>query len=255
MAKQRRMFSNQITASDAFLDMPSESQLLYFHLGMNADDDGFISNAKMVQRVLGASDDALKILLAKKFIIPFDTGICVIKHWRINNQLRKDRYNETKYLDEKSLLFIRENGAYTTNPENAIEVPRGHFLTLSDTGIPNGNQMATNGKPSIGKVSIGKVREVKNTVKKDLYSDERFVFFWNEYPNKVGKGKAWESWIKLQPSNELARKIVQAVRKYKTTTSWKKDNGQFIPHASTFLNQRRFDDDIENITSGSVTEF
>jgi len=93
-----------------------------------------------------------------------------------------------------------------------------------------------------------------NRSKKEIYSDGRFVFFWNEYPNKVGKGKAWQAWLKLKPTNEIARKIVESVRKYKQTASWKKDNGQFIPHAATFLNQRRFDDEVE-ITSGSVTEF
>lgn len=147
----RRMFSDEITTSDAFLDMPSESQLLYYHLGMAADDDGFISNPKMTMRAIGAGDDALKILFVKKFLLPFDNGICVVKHWRINNQLRKDRYKETKYIKEKSQLYIRENGSYTFNPEGALPVPKGHFLAA-------GNQLATNWQPSIGKVSIGKER-------------------------------------------------------------------------------------------------
>lgn len=157
MATKRRMFSEEITNSDSFLDMPQEVQLLYFHLGIHADDDGFVSNPKMVQRVIGAADDAIKILYAKKFLIPFDSGVCVIKHWRINNQIRKDRYKETKYIPEKSSLFIRENGAYTKNPELALPVPQGFFSTV-------GNQLATKGIPTVAtdKVSKGKVRLDKN---------------------------------------------------------------------------------------------
>lgn len=153
------MFSDEITTSDAFLDMPTESQNLYFHLGMNADDDGFFSNPKMIQRVLGASDDSLKILFAKKFLISFENGICVVKHWRINNQIRKDRYTPTKYLTEKTSLFIKENGAYTQDENKGLPVPKGHFGTKDIDVIEHGNQLATTRQPSIGKVSIDKIRE------------------------------------------------------------------------------------------------
>lgn len=162
----RRMFSNQITSTDAFLDMPKGSQLLYFHLGMQADDDGFISSPKMVMRSIGSSEDELKILFAKKFLLSFDSGICVVKHWRINNQIRKDRYTETKYIREKTTLFVRENGAYTFNPENAQKVPNGFFLP---TWQPHGNHMATQisiGEDSIGEDSIGKESIVDETPQK-----------------------------------------------------------------------------------------
>lgn len=123
----RRMFSDEVTTSDAFLDMPSSSQLLYFHLGMTADDDGFIGSPKMIMRQMGAGEDDFKILVAKKFVLTFENGICVIKHWRINNFVRKDIYKQTRYLKEKSLLFIRDNSAYSFNSENAKRLPRGHF--------------------------------------------------------------------------------------------------------------------------------
>lgn len=110
---QRRMFSKQIVHTDAFLDMPASAQLLYFQLNMEADDDGFISSPKKVMRVLGASSDDLKILIAKRFILSFDSGIVVIKHWLIHNYIRKDTYQETKYITEKNSLEIKENGAYT----------------------------------------------------------------------------------------------------------------------------------------------
>lgn len=123
---ERRMFAKTIIDSDAFLDMPLTTQALYFHLSMRADDDGFINNPKKLQRMIGASDDDLKLLAAKDFIIPFESGIVVIKHWKIHNYIRNDRYKPTVYQREKESLSIRENGAYID-------------------GQPNGNQMATVG--------------------------------------------------------------------------------------------------------------
>ena len=134
------MFTKKIVDSDAFLDMPLSTQSLYFHLSMRADDDGFINNPKKIQRMIGSSDDDLKLLIAKNFIIPFESGIVVIKHWKIHNYIRNDRYKETVYQEEKSLLETKENKAYTF-------------------GIPSVNQMEPQvrlGKDSIGKDSIGK---------------------------------------------------------------------------------------------------
>src|SRR3990167_8929906 len=109
----KRMFSKDITGSDAFRDMPSSSQALYFHLGMEADDDGFLDSYKGLMRSIGGSEDDLKILIAKRFLIIFPTKIVVVKHWLINNTIRKDRYTETKHLDEKRALLVKENGSYT----------------------------------------------------------------------------------------------------------------------------------------------
>ena len=143
---ERRMFAKKITNSDAFLDMPLSTQTLYFHLNMEADDDGFNSSPKKVQRMIGASDDDLKLLIAKKFIIPFESGIVVIKHWKIHNYIRNDRYKETVYLEEKSLLEIKQNNGYTLKNE---------------IGIPNGYQMDT-------QVRLGKVSLDKDSI--DIYS-------------------------------------------------------------------------------------
>ena len=110
---ERRMFAKTIIDSDAFLDMPLSTQALYFHLSMRADDDGFINNPKKIQRMIGAADDDLKVLVTKKFIIPFESGIVVIKHWKIHNYIQKDRYKETVYLEEKKQLEIKENKGYT----------------------------------------------------------------------------------------------------------------------------------------------
>ncbi|URZ87212.1 DnaD domain protein [Floricoccus penangensis] len=109
---QRRMFSKEITTSDKFVDMPQSCQLLYFHLGMEADDEGFIGNAKMLSRAYGSNNDDLNILFAKNFLIPFETGVVVIKDWNVNNKLRKDRAKETIYLKEKALLTVDDSGVY-----------------------------------------------------------------------------------------------------------------------------------------------
>ena len=101
---ERRMFTKKITESDAFLDMPLSTQCLYFHLNMSADDDGFVNNPKKIQRMIGASDDDLKLLLAKSFILAFESGIIVIKHWKMQNYIQSDRYKPTDYAEEKAML-------------------------------------------------------------------------------------------------------------------------------------------------------
>ena len=110
---ERRMFAKTIIDSDSFLDMPLSTQSLYFHLSMRADDDGFLNNPKKIQRMVGCSDDDLKLLIAKNFIIPFESGVVVIKHWKIHNYIRNDRYKPTVYVEEKAQLTSKENGAYT----------------------------------------------------------------------------------------------------------------------------------------------
>lgn len=134
----------QIIDTDAFLDMPLSSQLLYFHLVMRADDEGFISNPKRIQRLIGCHDDDLKILIAKRFILTFESGVVVIKHWLIHNTIRMDRFNETVYIDERNSLKIKDNKSYTEN----------------------GNQMAT-----IGKHKLSKVKLIKNS-KTQKFSDQ-----------------------------------------------------------------------------------
>jgi len=113
---QRRMFSLQIVDTDAFMDMPLSAQALYFHLGMRADDDGFVSKARRIQKLVGAADDDLKLLIAKRFILVFDSGVIVLKHWKISNYIQKDRYKPTLYREEKAMLYLKPDGAYTDHP-------------------------------------------------------------------------------------------------------------------------------------------
>ena len=124
---ERRMFSKEIVKSDTFLDMPPEAQALYFHLGMEADDEGFLNRPKSVMRSCSCSEDSLKLLIAKKFILAFESGVVVITHWRINNTLRKDRLNATKCMAERALVDLDESGKYQ----------------MTTTCRPNGNQMTT----------------------------------------------------------------------------------------------------------------
>ncbi|MEI4336636.1 DnaD domain protein [Streptococcus suis] len=145
---QRRMFSKEITTSDHFVDMPQSTQLLYFHLGMEADDEGFIGNARMLSRAYGANSDDLKLLQAKGFIIIFESGVTVVKDWNLNNQIRKDRLKPTIYQAEKSLLTLDNTGVYQL--DNQMPTKRQ----------PNANQMPTKcphrlGKDRIGEDSIG----------------------------------------------------------------------------------------------------
>lgn len=145
---EKRMFTQKIVDSDAFLDMPLSTQALYFHLNMRADDDGFINNPKRIQRTIGASEDDLKLLVAKRFCICFENGVIVIKHWRMHNTLRKDRYNPTQYVEQFDQLEIKGNGIYT---EKALELPDNQTAT---TWQPDGNQPAT--QYSIDQHSIDK---------------------------------------------------------------------------------------------------
>lgn len=103
---QRRMFSLKIVDTDAFLDMPLSTQCLYFHLGMRADDDGFIGNPRRIMKMLGVNEDDMKVLIVKKFIIPFDSGVCVVKHWKMNNYIQADRKLDTNWQKELSMLKI-----------------------------------------------------------------------------------------------------------------------------------------------------
>lgn len=119
----KRMFSKQITTSDAFVDMPTSSQLLYFHLNMEADDDGFVGNPKRVVKMVGANDDDLKVLIAKRFVLTFDSGILVIKHWKLHNKVRKDMYQETQYLEEKNTLQLKANKVYTELCNETVTEP------------------------------------------------------------------------------------------------------------------------------------
>lgn len=201
---ERRMFSKTIVDSDAFLDMPLSTQALYFHLSMRADDDGFLNNAKKIQKIIGASDDDLKLLIIKRFVIAFDDGIIVVKHWRMNNYLRRDRYTPTVYQEEFKMLGIKDNGAYTL---------------LDTAGIPDGNQCVTRlPQVSIGKDSIDK--DSINTICQELEAPDRkkaISLTLNDKSEYWIYGDQVERWSQLFPAVD----VMQELRKMK---SWLDSN-------------------------------
>ena len=158
------MFALTIIDSDAFLEMPASTQVLYFHLSMRADDDGFVNNPKRIMRMIGAAEDDLKLLFAKRFLIGFETGVVVIKHWKIHNYIQADRYKKTYYQDEFARLETKPNKAYTEK-RKSIEIP-----TVSTECIQNVSKMDT--QVRLGKDRLGKDSKDKGKEKdKDIFAD------------------------------------------------------------------------------------
>lgn len=215
---ERRMFAKTIIDSDAFLDMPLSSQALYFHLSMRADDDGFLNNAKKIQRTIGSADDDLKILFAKNFIIPFESGVCVIKHWMIHNMIQKDRYKPTMYGEEKEKLSIKNNKSYT-------------MLTEC---IHNGNGLEA--QVRLGKSSLVEDSKSLDQQEADMYFED----FWYKYPKKVGKEAARKAWNKANPD---IIKVIDAINWQRETKQWQAEDGKYIPNPATYLNQGRWMDE------------
>ena len=205
---ERRMFAKTIIDSDAFLEMPLSTQALYFHLSMRADDEGFINNPKKIARMIGAADDDLKVLITKRFIIPFESEIVVIKHWRIHNYIRGDRCKPSVYEEEKSMLTIKDNGAYT------VGIPSDN--QMATIGIPTDNQMTTQvrlGKDRLGKDSIESKRFTPPTLeeltayckeKGYTFSPQNFISYYESNGWMVGRNKMkdWKSACSTWQSRE-----------------------------------------------------
>lgn len=204
---ERRMFAKTIIDSDAFLDMPLSTQSLYFHLSMRADDDGFINNPKKIQRMVGCGDDDLKLLMAKRFILVFDSGVIVIKHWKIHNYIRNDRYKPTLYQEEKAELAEKNSKAYTFKTE-VIE-------SETHLGIPDDNrtgyQMDT--QVRLGKDRLGKDKK-KNSVEPSSTMHELFEKVWKTYPKKTNKKKAREQFLKKFKTEEDLESFKKGYKDY-----------------------------------------
>lgn len=222
---QRRMFSKDIIDSDAFLEMPSSTQCLYFHLSMRADDDGFLNNPKKIQRMIGCSEDDFKILLMKKFIIIFESGICVIKHWRIHNYIKKDRYKETLYQEEKSFIGVKENGAYTR-----LEYP---ILLASEECIQNGDKVDTQdrlGKVRLGKDSIelGKVISDDEEIIISAKKTDKIIKAWNELNlqklSSINYGTNRYKLLNLRIKEYGIDKIIEAIERIGKSSFLKGEN-------------------------------
>lgn len=167
---ERRMFAKTIIDSDAFIDMPMTARLLYYDLSMRADDDGFVNSPKKIMRMIGAADDDLRILAAREFIIPFDNGVVVIKHWRIHNYIRKDTYNETPYKEQKSMLELDENNSYRL----IVNEPSTDRLLIV-------NEPATQVRK--GKDRLDKVKHKYGVDANVLLTDEEYEKLKNLFPD------------------------------------------------------------------------
>ena len=216
---QKRMFDKTITNADNFLEMPDSSQNLYFHLSMNADDDGFVNNWKSIMRMTGHKEDDLKVLIAKSFIIPFDTGVVVIKHWRINNYLRSDRYIETKFKQEKSLLKLDNNLVY---------------------------QMDTNGVHSIEENSIDKNRIEKN-IEKKKFGEFQNVLLTDEEYHKLEKSNLLPYIEKL--SSYIASKGKKYKSHYATILTWSR--GEKKQELPTWFDK---ENELEDVNSSEMED-
>ncbi|HRT13953.1 MAG TPA: hypothetical protein P5134_05025 [Bacteroidales bacterium] len=216
----RRMFAKTIIDSDAFLDMPPSSQALYFHLAMRADDDGFINNPKTIMRIVGAKDDDIQLLIAKRFIIPFDSGVVVIKHWRIHNYVQKDRYTETKYIGEKNQLIINEKNAYSLKQIRLLDDENDNVYIL-DTQVRLGKDRLGKDRLELERDKNKATRFITPTIDEiktflndqeyetdtDWYAN-RFYNFYESKGWKVGKEKMkdWKAAIRGWLSRDNIKK-------------------------------------------------
>jgi hypothetical protein len=188
----KRMFNTQIVDSDAFLSMPLSSQALYFHLGMSADDDGFLNNPVQIARAINASQDDMNLLLLKKFVLRFDTGVMVIKHWKINNYIRSDRYKPTLYQDELRQLEVKPDGGY-----RLIGVLENEKTPINTQVLPNGYQNAT--EIRLDKIRLDKISIDKGSNNNDLY-------FMDQLNKDVKKNTTFETLEKLIKNNFITPK-------------------------------------------------
>lgn len=194
---ERRMFAKTIIDSDEFLDMPLSTQSLYFHLSMRADDDGFINNPKKIMRMIGAANNEIDILLAKRFLLKFESGVVVIKHWKLHNYIQKDRYKETVYLEEKGLIQVKDNNVYTMDTECVQLGDTGKVsieLDKDSIGYKEGNKSPVRETTKFVKPSI---QELEDYCKEKNYKVdcETFINHYESNGWKVGKNsmKSWRA--------------------------------------------------------------
>ena len=215
MAK-RRMFSLDVVDTDTFLDLPVSSQSLYFHLGMRADDDGFVSSPKRITAMVNASNDDLKLLIAKGFVIPFDSGVCVIRDWKVNNYIQRDRYVPTLYYEEKKHLSCEKSGRY--NYSDAVCIQDVSTLDTQYRGgkssVDEGDKAAT--PPRAKRFTPPTFAEVQAFVNErhSAVDPQEFIDFYESKGWMVGKtpmrdwraacrnAERWDRWARGEQSAE-----------------------------------------------------
>ena len=270
---QKRMFDKSIIRTDKFCDMSMSAKALYFILGMEADDYGFVS-PKMIMRMHNASDDDLRILIAKGFVILFDTGVVVITDWNKNNWLDKRRLVDTEYKRELRQLKVEENRYCLAVAKPLLRENRIEQNSIEENSIVYNNYCSKN-DTTFKENDITQKNDIDNFDTKIILSDTKndihnksskkskkekleevfkevesmFNVFWNSYPRKDNKSKAKESFSKVFLEEgirqDIFEKILNKLEIYKKTKQWQ--NKQYIPMATTWLNQKRYEDEIGEV--------
>ena len=207
---QKRVFTIKIVDSDAFFDMPATTQCLYFHLNMRADDDGFIGNPKRIMKITGASEDDLRLLIAKRFVLTFEDGVIVIKHWRMHNTLSRDRYTETSYIDEKRMLLLKENGSYSLASGNVIDDTK--LIERSNRQTHNRRNKDATKTHAEKDIDIDKEKDNKLIVSKDTICQtdvRRVIEEWNKL-QEVGINPIRD----IKPSSKRCQLLKGRIREY-----------------------------------------
>ena len=228
---QKRMFDKTITNSDTFLELPDSSQVLYFHLSMNADDDGFINNWKSILRMTGTKEDDLKILISKQFVIPFESGVIVIKHWRINNYLRNDRHKETTFREEFAQLSINDNEEYVVNTDSGIQTVYLDKNSIDKNSIEKSNNIICSQPPKIGKTL-------------SVYEQE-FEEAWKLFPKKTGKKDALKHYINARKKETTFEQVIEGIKKYNVYIDVNKIPYQYIKGGSSWFCEEKWNDEIK----------
>lgn len=216
----KRMFAKTIIDSDAFLDMPATTQALYFHFVMRADDEGFIGNPKKIMRMIGAGEDDFKILAAKRYVLTFESGVVVIKHWLIHNTIQMDRFNPTTYKKEKDSLSLNEFKAYTDRKQT-VNVPITQSNLIKSNLIKSKLDMSSN--------------------------EDAFNQFWIAYPKKELKKKSQEIWKRKRLDSYLGV-ILEFITAAQKTDRWKKG---YIKQPPAFLNGECWNDELSTYNDKS----
>lgn len=204
---ERRMFAKSIVDSDAFIEMPMSARLLYYDLGMRADDDGFVNSPKKIMRFTGATNDDMNVLIMRKFVIAFDNGVVVIKHWRIHNYIQKDRYKPTNYKEQRAMLETDENGSYRLSGSNMDTkcIQNGASLDSQVRIGKSKDRLESNN--SAGKPHRPTVEEVRAYCqeRKNRVDPEQFVDFYESKGWMIGKNpmKDWKAAVRTWERGEV----------------------------------------------------
>ena len=236
---EKRMFTKKIVVDkDEFLDMPATARLLYYDLAMRADDDGFVGSPRAIMRTTGATNDDMNILLMRKFVLAFESGVIVIRHWRLHNYIQKDRYKPTDYVNEMAQLTTDEKGVYSLDTEciqsvsNPCPQIRDRYRDRLDTGKSKDNNTLTLKGSSV-------------CAQGSAVLESYFDTFWREYPKKKSKGQARTAFYKALKKTDFDT-IMTALRALKETKQWTKNDGEFVPYPATWLNAEGWEDEVKS---------